>query len=119
MNIDILITTNRNRKGLTPSNIEFCVRKTEPESITDSRLDLEGIRVFAGNKVIEYRRNEREGSGFLSFLPEKREGNIFRWSFRLNYQLNPFITGGFEYSGNKYPLQDTVHQLKVEARAEF
>jgi len=68
---------------------------------------------------LEYRRNERDGSGFLSFLPEKRAGNIFRWSVRLNYQLNPFITGGFEYSGNKYPLQDTVHQLKVEARAEF
>lgn len=68
---------------------------------------------------IEYRRNERKGSGFLAFLPEKREGNIFRWSFRLNYQLNPFTSGGVEYSGNNFPLQDTVHQMKVEVRAEF
>jgi hypothetical protein len=67
----------------------------------------------------EYRRNRRKGSGFLAFLPDKREGNIFRWSTRLNYQINPFTSGGLEYSGNKYPLQDTVHQMKLEVRAEF
>ena len=68
---------------------------------------------------LEYRRNERDGSGFLAFLPEKREGNIFRWNLRLNYQLNQYTSGGVEYSGNNYPLQDTVHQMKVEVRAEF
>ncbi len=68
---------------------------------------------------LEYRRNERKGSGFLAFLPDKREGNVFRWNMRLNYQLNPFTSAGLEYSGNKYPLQDTVHQMKLEIRAEF
>ncbi len=68
---------------------------------------------------LEYRYNKREGSGFLTFLPYKREGSVFRWNTRLNYQLNRYTTASFTYNGNKYPLQDTVHSIKVEFRAEF
>lgn len=68
---------------------------------------------------LEYRYNRREGTGFLTFLPEKRGGSVFRWNTRLNYQLNRYTAATFTYNGNKYPLQDTVHTIKIEFRAEF
>jgi len=68
---------------------------------------------------LEYRNNQRTGSDFLVFLPDKRAGNIFRWNFRLNYQMNSFTTATLEYSGNNYPLQKSVHKMKMEFRAEF
>lgn len=68
---------------------------------------------------LEYRHNKRSGSDFLNFLPEKRAGNSLKWNLRLNYQVNHYTSLEAEYSGNNFPLQNSVHKVKVELRAEF
>jgi hypothetical protein len=64
------------------------------------------------------RYNKKEG-GFLGFLPEKREGTILTWSSSMDYRMNNYTTARLEYSGNSYPQQSAVHQVKAEIRAEF
>ena len=64
-------------------------------------------------------RNQRSGSTYLSFLPEKRNGSIFVWSMQAQYKLNSFSSGSLEYSGKSYPGEDILHELKMEFRAEL
>lgn len=66
-----------------------------------------------------YKNNNREGSGFLSFLSEKREGNIIRWDFTMDYRLSNYTSINIKYSGNSYPEEKQVHKLSVEVKAEF
>jgi len=66
-----------------------------------------------------YKRNNRDGSGFLSFLADKREGNIIKWDMTLNYRMNSYTSMNFQYSGNDYPDEKQVHKLSVEVKAEF
>ena len=68
---------------------------------------------------IGVQHNNREGSGFLSFLPEKRAGWLLNWSLSAIYRLNNFSSASLEYSGNSYPGQDARHQLKLEFKAEL
>ncbi len=68
---------------------------------------------------IEIRNNKRTGSSFLSFIPEKRNGLAYKWMGNLNYKMNSYTTVYLDYTGNKYPLQRDIHQLKLEIRAEF
>ncbi|MDZ4182741.1 MAG: hypothetical protein U1B83_07690 [Candidatus Cloacimonadaceae bacterium] len=63
--------------------------------------------------------NDREGSDFLSFLPEKRSGLQSTWSISANYRLNEFSSFTLEYSGNVYPEEKINNQLKLEFRAEL
>lgn len=64
------------------------------------------------------RYNKKQG-GFLGFLPEKRDGLILNWSSSMDYRMNNYTTARLEYSGNNYPQQSAVHQIKAEIRAEF
>jgi hypothetical protein len=92
--------------------------KLESYSIAES-VTLSFLRKYRFFSRLEFKHNRRSGSGFLAFLPDKREGNIFKWNLRFNYQLNPYTSIGAEYSGNDYPLQETVHRINIDFRAEF
>ncbi|MDP2172367.1 MAG: hypothetical protein Q8J62_01195 [Candidatus Cloacimonadaceae bacterium] len=63
--------------------------------------------------------NDRGGSEFLSFLPEKRAGLQSSWSFSAIYRLNNFSSFTLEYTGNIYPEERIKNQLKLEFRAEL
>ncbi len=67
----------------------------------------------------DVRRNQRTGSSYLSFLPEKRQGMVFLWNLSVNYKLNSFTTAMLDYSGNQYPNQPAIHKATMELRAEF
>ena len=68
---------------------------------------------------IEYLNNSRTGSAFLTFLPDKKAGNIFKWDLDLQYRYNKFSLFSLIYSGNDYPDQKQEHELRMEFRAEF
>ncbi|MDA3814145.1 MAG: hypothetical protein PF570_07825, partial [Candidatus Cloacimonetes bacterium] len=66
-----------------------------------------------------YKRNYRDGSGFLSFLADKKEGNIFKWDVNMDYRMSNYTSLNLQYSGNSYPEEKQVHKLSVEVKAEF
>ena len=68
---------------------------------------------------VSYRRNEREGSGFLSFLADKKEGNIFKWDINMDYRMSNYTSLNLQYSGNSYPEEKQIHKLSMEVKAEF
>lgn len=88
-------------------------------------LGLEpGYRGVWGKKArvtgtLGLRYNQREGSDFLTFLPDKRAGLLFNWSVSAVYRLNSFSSATCEYSGTAYPGQDVKHSLKLEFKAEL
>ena len=65
------------------------------------------------------RYNQRSGSDYLTFLPEKRDGLIGTWSLSGIYRLNSFSSATFEYKGNSYPKDKSKHELKLEFKAEL
>lgn len=65
------------------------------------------------------RYNQRSGSQYLSFLPEKRAGFISLWSLQGIYRLNSFSSASLEYSGTSYPKERSKHQFKMEFKAEL
>lgn len=65
------------------------------------------------------RANQREGSDFLSFLPEKRGGTLLNWTLAGIYRLNSFSTASLDYSGTAYPGEQVRHTLKLEFKAEL
>ncbi|MFC1898582.1 hypothetical protein ACFLYJ_03315 [Candidatus Cloacimonadota bacterium] len=73
-------------------------------------------RLFAR---FSYKRNNREGSQFLSFLADKKDGNIFKWNLNVNYRVNSYTSAKLEYTGNSYPQQKDEHKISVEIKAEF
>jgi len=66
-----------------------------------------------------YKRNYRAGSEFLSFLNDKKEGNIFKWDVNIDYKMSNYTSLNLQYSGNSYPDEKQVHKLSIEAKAEF
>ena len=65
------------------------------------------------------RYNQRSGSDYLSFLPEKRDGLAGTWNLSAIYRLNSFSSASFEYKGNSYPDSKSKHELKLEFKAEL
>ncbi|NLA45613.1 MAG: hypothetical protein GX869_08245 [Candidatus Cloacimonetes bacterium] len=65
------------------------------------------------------RYNQRSGSEFLTFLPEKREGLLLNWGTSTIYRLNNFCSITLEYNGNSYPQDKVRHTLKMEFKAEL
>lgn len=68
---------------------------------------------------ISYKRNDRDGSGFLTFLSDKKEGNIFKWDITIDYRMSNYTSLNLQYSGNSYPDEKQVHKLSMEVKAEF
>ena len=66
-----------------------------------------------------YKRNYRDGSGFLTFLADKKEGNIFKWDITMNYRMSNYTSLNLQYFGNSYPEEKQVHKLSLEVKAEF
>jgi len=73
-------------------------------------------RIFS---KFSFKRNYRKGSSYLSFLADKKNGNIFKWNISLNYRVNSYTSASLEYSGDSYPERDDVHKIEVEVKAEF
>lgn len=63
--------------------------------------------------------NKRSGSDLFTFLSDKRAGSIYTWSLQAQYKINSFTSGSIQYSGNSYPKEDTLHEFKMEFRAEL
>jgi hypothetical protein len=66
-----------------------------------------------------YKRNTRSGSTFLSFLADKKDGDIFKWNMNLDYRISNYTSARLEYSGDSYPDREQIHQLSIEVKAEF
>ena len=66
-----------------------------------------------------YKRNTRSGSTFLSFLADKKDGDIFKWNLNLDYRISNYTSARLEYSGDSYPDREQIHQLSIEVKAEF
>jgi hypothetical protein len=84
----------------------------------------ENITYFGNHRYrfvgrLSYRKNWRQGSSFLGYLPEKRQGDIWRWQANFNYKINSYTSTNLEYSGESYPGQKDKHELQVELKAEF
>lgn len=82
-----------------------------------STLYLKNKYRITGNLSVQI--NRRSGSDLLLFLPEKRNGALYVWSLQTLYRLNSFTSGVFEYSGQSYPQDEVLHELKMEFRAEL
>ncbi|MCD4818340.1 MAG: hypothetical protein K8S23_06580 [Candidatus Cloacimonetes bacterium] len=65
-----------------------------------------------------YKKNMRSGD-FLSSINEKKNGNIFKWFFTIDYRFNNYTTVNLEYSGKKYPDDKSQHKMELEVKAEF
>lgn len=63
--------------------------------------------------------NAREGSSYLTFLPQKRKGFLADLSLSGIYRINNISTITLEYKAGKYPEQNTTHNLKLEFKAEL
>jgi hypothetical protein len=73
-------------------------------------------RIFARFK---YRYNDREGEDYYSWQEEKRAGNVFIWNASYDYKLNNNMKLSIEYKGDKYPQEESSHEMKMEVAAEF
>jgi hypothetical protein len=99
--------------------------RLEDEDYTLKSWDVsENITYFGNQKYrfvarLSYRRNWRDGSSFLGYLPEKREGDIWKWKASWNYQINSYTSTNLEYTGESFPNQKDKHELQVELKAEF
>ncbi|KQC08896.1 MAG: hypothetical protein APR54_00365 [Candidatus Cloacimonas sp. SDB] len=76
------------------------------------------VRKYRFYSRISFRNNQREGFASTSYI-DKLSGDIFKWNLGLNYRVNNYTYFNVEYSGNSYPLRDTVHKLRMEINAEF
>lgn len=65
------------------------------------------------------RYNDRSGTDFMTFLPEKRDGFLFSWSASATYRLNNYSSASLDYKGSLYPDEKLKHSLKLEFKAEL
>ncbi|HRX76820.1 MAG TPA: hypothetical protein P5342_05120, partial [Candidatus Cloacimonadota bacterium] len=63
--------------------------------------------------------NDRKGTDFLSFLPQKREGVVSDGQLSMIYRVNSISTFSLEYRFTKYPHTKDTHNLKLEFKAEL
>nr|MDK2851013.1 hypothetical protein [Candidatus Cloacimonadota bacterium] len=63
--------------------------------------------------------NQREGSNYLIFLPQKRQGFNADGNFSAIYRMNSYSSFTIEYRFNKYPDDKAKHNLKIEFKAEL
>lgn len=68
---------------------------------------------------LTYQYNDRSGSEFLSFLPDKRKGSLVLFSLQTQYKISSFTSGFLEYNAKSYPQETILHELKMEFRAEL
>ncbi len=123
------ITTRTGRNLLLQTEISYTTeegrkRLTDREYAIESIGLSESLTLFLLSKYrmfsrVSYKHNERSGSDYLIYLPDKREGDIFEWSMNISYKVNNFTNASFQYSGDAYPDDETSHEMTLEIRAEF
>jgi len=119
------LNSNLNMKVESGYSQEKTIKRTTDESYKLFRINLGGsLTLFFKNNYrtffrLDYLSNTRKGSDLLSFLDEKRAGNIFKWQIQVNYQVSKYITALFDYQGNDYPEKETEHKMRMEISAEF
>ena len=121
---------NRLNPDLTlNSNLDLS-RETTNKSGEDDDFEIDSIQLtetatyFFKRKYrvfgkFSYKRNFRKGSDYLSFLSDKKNGNIFKWNISLDYKMNSYTSASLEYAGDSYPERNDVHKIEVEVKAEF
>lgn len=125
------LQTQRNLNPLTQIQLDLTGSVEQGENtITNDRYTLHGIGLrpsirstfrqkYRINSSFSFTFNQRQGTPFLTFLPDKRQGLITFWNLNALYRLNAFTSFSLEYSGNSYPKDKTRHQLKLEFKAEI
>jgi len=63
--------------------------------------------------------NFRQGTDYLNFLPQKREGLFSDGQVLAIYRMNSYSTFSLEYRYTKYPKSKSTHNLKLEFKAEL
>lgn len=63
--------------------------------------------------------NFREGTDYLAFLAQKRQGLVSEAQLMAIYRMNSFSTFSLEYRNTKYPQNKSTHNLKLEFKAEL
>jgi len=128
-NLLILIQRNLSASSLATLNLSVWDEKGSQQS-GEGSYGLRGLgfapayrgvwgtkgRVSGGLGI---RYNQRSGSDFLTFLPEKRGGVLFNWNVSAVYRLNGFSSATFDYNGTAYPGDELKHTLKLEFKAEL
>jgi hypothetical protein len=128
-NLNLLTQRNFSSSSIGTLNLSAYLEEGVQQSGTES-YRLRGIGLEPGYRgswgakgrisgSFGIRYNDRSGSNFLNFLPDKREGVLFNWSISAVYRLNNYTSATFEYSGNAYPEESTRHSLKLEFKAEL
>jgi len=131
-NYDIFKTDFRKRifRNLTQNTqAKYSVEKTnksgEEDDFEIKSLELsENITYFFKRKYrlfskLVFKRNMRNGSAYLNYLNEKKNGNIFKWNLSVVYKIGKYTSANLEYSGSSYPQTKMIHKIKVEVKAEF
>lgn len=119
LNADLLLNT-----ALLYSNENGNKADNSNEYRIDSYEISEALTCYLKKKYrlfgkLSFKHNERGGSTFLSFLADKKDGNIFKWNLNLNYRVNSYTSAKLEYIGSSYPGQKDEHKISVEVKAEF
>lgn len=127
--LNILIQHNFSTNTIGTLNLSGSSESGAQQSSTNhyklQSLGLEpGFRGSWGKKgrvsaSLGIRYNQRSGSEFLTFLPEKRGGLLLNWGTSAIYRLNNYCSITLEYSGNAYPQDRVRHTLKMEFKAEL
>jgi hypothetical protein len=128
-NLELLVQRNLTASSIVTLNLSGGLEQGTKQGTSDS-YDLKSIgcepafRGSWGNKgrlsgSLGLRYNQRTGSDYLNFLPEKRDGLSVRWNLSSIYRINSFSSINFEYNGNSYPGDSMKHSLKLEFKAEL
>jgi hypothetical protein len=115
LNPDLLLNTSLVYSNETSKKNDYQIDSYEVSETLTYYLQKK-YRIFG---KLSFKRNDRSGSSFMSFLADKKDGNIFKWNLNVNYRVNSYTSAKLEYSGNSYPGEDEEHKISVEVKAEF
>jgi hypothetical protein len=84
----------------------------------------ENVTYYIGRKYrfvtgFNIKQNDRSGSDFLTGLKEKRDGMIQKWKLNINYKVNSFTNANLQYTGERFPEEDTENTLFFKVTASF
>ncbi len=84
----------------------------------------EDIMYFLGDRCrisskIDFLQNTSSYTENLYLPEDKRKGTIVKWNNSVYYRFNTYTHLSFDYSGYDYPQRKTIHQVRMEVKAEF
>ncbi len=128
-NLGLLVQRNLTPSSLLTLNLSAFTESGAQQSGGDA-YQLRGLGILPGYRNVwgkkgrisgslGLRYNQRSGSGFMNFLPEKRAGLLVDWSVSAIYRLNSFSSASLDYSGSSWPGEKIRNSLKLEFKAEL